>query len=132
MKKYNCIVVFDKDREHILFCKRMKDPYKGLFNFVGGKVEPGETGDEAAYRELEEETGISSEQIRLVHFMDITYYQQDFILELYVGQLSEVVELQQEVNPLVWLSVDEEFNCEERFAGEKNIGHIVKVAMKVI
>ena len=37
-----------------------KEPYKGMYNFVGGKVEEGETNDEAAYRELFEETGISN------------------------------------------------------------------------
>ena len=45
----NCIVVFDKNKEKLLFCKRVKNPYKGLLNFVGGKVEPEETSEHAAY-----------------------------------------------------------------------------------
>lgn len=48
----NCIVVFDKDKTKTLFCKRMKEPFKGTLNFVGGKVEPGESSEDAAYREL--------------------------------------------------------------------------------
>ena len=59
----NCIVVFDKNKEKLLFCKRAKNPYKGLLNFVGGKVEPEETSEHAAYRELFEETGISKKDI---------------------------------------------------------------------
>ena len=31
---------------------RAKEPYKVLYNFVGGKVEKGESDDDAAYREL--------------------------------------------------------------------------------
>ena len=31
----NCIVVFNKDKDKVLFCKRMKEPYKGMYNFVG-------------------------------------------------------------------------------------------------
>jgi ADP-ribose pyrophosphatase YjhB (NUDIX family) len=31
------IVVFVLNKEKLLFCKRAKNPYKGLFNFVGGK-----------------------------------------------------------------------------------------------
>ena len=43
MKKLNVIIVFDKDEENILMCKRSKEPYKGLFNLVGGKVEENES-----------------------------------------------------------------------------------------
>ena len=127
---YNCIVVFNRTRDAVLFCKRRKDPYKGLYNFVGGKVEPGEESDAAAYRELEEETGITRQQIRLYRLMDIRYYYQDFDLELYVGQLEEVVALKEETNPLVWLTLDENFADKDRFAGEQNIAHIMNVALQ--
>ena len=50
MRKLNLIVVFNTDLEKVLFCIRAKEPYKGLYNFVGGKVENGETNDDAAYR----------------------------------------------------------------------------------
>lgn len=29
-KHNNCIVVFDKTKEKLLFCKRAKEPYQGL------------------------------------------------------------------------------------------------------
>ena len=38
MKKYNVIVVFSKDLNKTLMCKRAKNPYKGMFNLVGGKL----------------------------------------------------------------------------------------------
>ena len=47
MRKLNLIVVFNNDLEKALFCIRAKEPYKGLYNFVGGKVEENETNDEA-------------------------------------------------------------------------------------
>ena len=34
MKKFNLIVVFNKDLKNILFCIRAKEPYKGLYNFT--------------------------------------------------------------------------------------------------
>ena len=71
MRKLNLIVVFDKTLNKALFCIRAKEPYKGLYNFVGGKVEKNETNDDAAYRELFEETGISKKDIKLDHFMDL-------------------------------------------------------------
>lgn len=39
MKKLNLIVVFSNNLEKVLFCIRAKEPYKGLYNFEGGKVE---------------------------------------------------------------------------------------------
>ena len=127
---YNCIVVFNKARDAVLFCKRVKDPYKGLYNFVGGKVEPGEDSEAAAYRELEEETGITRRQIQIYRLMDIRYYHQGFDLELYVGQLEDDVILKEETNPLIWLSLDENFTDKNRFAGEQNIAHIMNVALQ--
>ena len=127
-KVYNCIVVFGKTDDAALFCMRKKEPFKGRLNFVGGKVEPGEDSDHAAYRELMEETGITSEQIRLHRLMDIRYYSQGFVLEIYVGRLGEEVQLREELNPLLWLPLEEDFTDRERFAGEQNIAHIMNIA----
>ena len=129
-KVYNCIVVFNKAKDAALFCMRKNEPYKGRYNFVGGKVEPGEKSEAAAYRELQEETGISRKQIRLFRLMDIRYYYQDFDLELYVGHLESDVVLKEEKNPLFWLSLDEDFADKDKFAGEQNIAHIMNVALQ--
>ena len=39
MRKLNLIVVFNETLNKTLFCIRAKEPYKGLYNFGGGKVE---------------------------------------------------------------------------------------------
>ncbi|MEH7669972.1 NUDIX domain-containing protein [Bacillus sp. JJ689] len=59
MQGYNVLMVYNKDMDKLLMCERLKNPYKGLNNLVGGKIENGESGIEAAYRELLEETNIS-------------------------------------------------------------------------
>ena len=58
MKKMNVIVVFDEKFENTLMCKRTKEPYMGMYNLVGGKIEKENDGLNEAYRELEEETNI--------------------------------------------------------------------------
>ncbi len=126
MQGYNCIMVFNQNRSSLLFCKRRKDPYKGLYNLVGGKIESGEESYAAAYRELEEETGITRQNIRLYHMMDFTYYNQDCYVEVYAGQLLSEVELTEEANPLVWLNANENFFDIRKYAGEGNIGHMVE------
>ena len=93
-------------------------------------MEPGESSIDAAYRELQEETGITSKQIQLHHFMDITYYYQEFVLEMYTGILEDNVKLREEKNPLLWLPLTEDFTDRNRFAGEQNIAHIINIALK--
>ncbi|MBO5291931.1 MAG: NUDIX domain-containing protein [Lachnospiraceae bacterium] len=126
MQGYNCIMVFTKEKDRLLFCYRTSDPYLGKYNLVGGKIEPGEDGFHAAYRELFEETGISKEQIILSHMMDFTYYNQNCYVEVYVGILNCDVRLRREKHPLSWLPLSENFFDLERFAGEGNIGHMVE------
>ena len=85
------------------------DPDKGLYNFVGVKIEPGEDSETAAYRELFEETSITRRQIRLYRLMDIRYYHQGIDLQLYVGKLYEDDQVKEETNPLLWLPLTEDF-----------------------
>ena len=72
--KVNLVIVFNKNKDKVLMCQRRKDPYKGKLNFVGGKVQKGESSENAAYRELFEETGISSKDIVLHHLVDSIYF----------------------------------------------------------
>lgn len=126
MQGYNCIMVYDKNKNKLLFCRRVKDPYQGKYNLVGGKIEEGEDGKDAAYRELYEETGIRREDISLSHMMDFTYYNQGCYVEVYVGSLEREVTLREEAHPLCWLNTSEDFFDLEKFAGEGNIGHMLE------
>lgn len=125
MKKLNVIMVFNQDESKILMCKRSKEPYKGMFNLVGGKVEDNEDELQAAYRELWEETGITDKDITLTHIMNFQYVLSDIELEVYAGMLNKDVKLVEEVNKLYWIDRDENFFDTEKFAGEGNIGHML-------
>ena len=126
MKKLNVILVYSKDENKILMCKREKEPYKGKFNLVGGKVEKDEDELHAAYRELYEETGIRSDDIVLTHIMNFQYIMQDMELEVYAGKLNKDIELIEEVNKLYWINKNENFFDLEKYAGEGNIGHMLQ------
>lgn len=130
MKKLNLIIVYNKENDKILMCKREKEPYKGKLNLVGGKVEKDEDELEAAYRELNEETGITNQDINLTHLMNFQYKISNIELEVYVGKLNKDVKLVEEVNRLYWVDGKENFFDEDKFAGEGNIGHMVKHAEK--
>ena len=126
MRGYNIIVVYNENADKILMCKRKKEPYKGLENFVGGKIEKNENGLDAAYRELKEETTITKDDIMLLHMMDFTYYLENCYLEVYVGRLNKIIDVKGAENKLFWSTLDNNFFDETQYAGEGNIGHIVR------
>ncbi|MDE7280207.1 MAG: NUDIX domain-containing protein [Ruminiclostridium sp.] len=126
MQGYNLVAVFSEDCEKMLMCKRLKDPYKGLINMVGGKIEENEDHETSAYRELFEETGITREQIKLTHLMDFTYHLDNCYVEVYVGRLNCKVTVKGDENTLFWSGFDHDFFDMEEYAGEGNIGHIME------
>lgn len=126
MKKMNVIVVFDKQMKNTLMCKRAKEPYMGMYNLVGGKIEKENDGLNEAYRELEEETNINKNDIDLVHFMNFTYVKWDKELEAYYGILKNEVNLIEKVNKLEWVNINDNFFDMTKYAGEGNIGHIME------
>lgn len=133
MKKMNVIVVFDKNLEKTLMCKRTKEPYKGMYNLVGGKIEKDNDDLNEAYRELKEETNIGTEDIELTYFMNLAYIKWGKELEVYYGVLNKEVDLIEEVNKLEWVDINDNFFDMTKYAGEGNIGHIIeeiKIDMK--
>lgn len=62
----SAIFRIENNEYHILLIKRANQPFKNKWAFPGGFVDMDETIDKAAYRELEEETGITA--VELVQF----------------------------------------------------------------
>lgn len=126
MQGVNCIAVFNRNCDKMLMCIRKRDPYKGLSNMVGGKIEPGESGIDAAYRELYEETSITRSDIQLTHLMDFCYMLDDTRVEVYVGRLNSDVAVYGDENELYWSRLDCDFFDMNKYAGEGNIGHMME------
>jgi 8-oxo-dGTP diphosphatase len=126
MQGYNVLMIYNKEMDKLLMCERLKNPYKGLSNLVGGKIENGEAGIDAAYRELFEETNISKEDIILRHLMDFKYYLQNCYVEVYVGRLKQDVSVSGDENILYWSDLDNNFFDMSLYAGEGNIGHMIE------
>ncbi len=54
-----CLYAHEADGLYVLLIRRGRPPYQGSWAFPGGFVEPGETVEDAAARELAEETGVT-------------------------------------------------------------------------
>ena len=125
MQGYNVIMLYSPSGEQVLMCRRKKEPYLGMSNFVGGKIEIGEAGLAAAYRELLEETGIDKTHVELRHVMDFTYYYSNCYVEVYAGRLKEDANVFGDENRLYWSELNHDFFDVREYAGEGNIGHML-------
>ncbi len=123
--RYNLIITVNKEETHVLMCYRSKDPYLGLYNLLGGKIEEDEDDLASAYRELYEESGIKKEDINLDKFMDFVWHPIDMEMKVYKGVLNKEVEVVDEVHELHWIPLSENFFDTSKFAGEGNIGHMI-------
>jgi len=74
-------LVYQDDK--ILLIKRGKEPYKGHWSLPGGSQEAGETLEEAARRELKEETGLEARKLIFGKVRDRITYNKDGSLEFH-------------------------------------------------
>ena len=61
-----CALRYQDGKLQILLIRRSKEPFKGFWALPGGRLEADESLDQCAVRELQEETGLYSKDIR--HF----------------------------------------------------------------
>ncbi|MDR3215537.1 MAG: NUDIX domain-containing protein [Bacilli bacterium] len=124
--KFNIIAIIDAQEQSVLMCLRNKEPYLGLYNFVGGKVEINEDDLQGAYRELLEETGISNEDVTLIHLLDFIYHLENKELQVFVGKLNKALILKEEKHHLSWIALTSDFSNLNLYAGDGNISYIIE------
>ncbi len=94
--------------EKFMICQRPAHKARGLlWEFVGGKVEPGETGEQALVRECREELAVTVAPAGV--FMDVVHQYPDLLvhLTLFNAAITEGVPQKLEHNDIRWITVDE-------------------------
>lgn len=72
--------------ERFLLVRRGREPARGLHAFPGGRIEAGETAEEAIRRELMEETGLQASALNLLREIDLEADQgRVFRLKVFAG-----------------------------------------------
>src|SRR5437016_2433978 len=61
------VIVTQGPKPRVLLIRRKHAPFEGMWAIPGGYVEPDETLEVAARRELQEETGIDAKQLEQLH-----------------------------------------------------------------
>lgn len=96
-----------RDQDRFMICQRPADKARGLlWEFVGGKVEPGETKEQALIRECQEELAITPDVGEV--FMDVVHEYPDLTvhLTLFHATIREGIPQKLEHNDIRWITVD--------------------------
>ena len=104
-------LIWDKDK--FMICQRPAHKARGLlWEFVGGKVEPGETKEQALIRECQEELAITLSVNDV--FMDVIHEYPDITvhLTLFNAVIAEGVPQKLEHNDIQWITPAEIPNYE--------------------
>ena len=90
----------------VLICRRT-GRLEGLWEFPGGKIEAGETGEQCIVRECQEELGVTLSVER--ELTDITYEYPDRIIHLhfYLCGIAAGALEKKEHNAIAWIDPDE-------------------------
>lgn len=104
-------LIWDKDK--FMICQRPAHKARGLlWEFVGGKLEPGETKEQALIRECQEELAVTL-SIGDV-FMDVVHEYPDLTvhLTLFNAAILEGIPKKLEHNDIKWITLSEISNYE--------------------
>ena len=96
------------DQDKFMICQRPAHKARGLlWEFVGGKVEPGETKEQALIRECQEELAVTLNVGEV--FMDVIHEYPDLTvhLTLFHATIREGTPQKLEHNDIRWIMVDE-------------------------
>ena len=99
-------LIWEKDK--FMICQRPVQKARGLlWEFVGGKVEPGETKEQALIRECREELAVTLDVGEI--FMDVTHKYPDLTvhLTLFNASIREGIPQKLEHNDIRWITADE-------------------------
>ena len=99
-------LIWDKNR--FLACQRPAHKARGLlWEFVGGKVEPGETREQALLRECQEELAVTVAVQDVFMEVDHVYPDLTVHLTLFNASIAEGIPQKLEHNDLRWITVEE-------------------------
>lgn len=94
------------DRDKVLLIQRARKPYFGMWSLPGGRLEAGETAEQAAEREIREEVGLTVWRLHPIRRMFLA--EGRFVLQVFATEAFEgEVAISDEVTAYRWVRGDE-------------------------
>ena len=99
-------IIIIEDNKVLLVQEKKQSAY-GLWNFPGGKLEPGETAEEAAYREIKEELGVEIINIKFVKTYFVQMPDAKYDLNTFTARIKGTIKIQDdELLAYGWFSLE--------------------------
>jgi 8-oxo-dGTP diphosphatase len=123
---YVVAAVFQNAKQEILLIQRPKNkPMPGLWEFPGGKLEPGEKPEEALVRELREEIALVPITFKPLSFVSHTYETFHIVLLPYlVTEWTGTFDLLEHQQGYMWVTAEDMHNFSKPTASQKVIEYI--------
>lgn len=109
MKRIHIVagIIFNQDKSQIFITRRPDNLHKGgYWEFPGGKVEAGESKEQAMIRELEEEIGIVVTQQTLFQHLEYDYPEKSLMFDFMVVHQFENTPYGREGQQGEWVEID--------------------------
>jgi 8-oxo-dGTP diphosphatase len=137
MKRYVVTLLFNEDMSKILLIKRKKNPYMGLYNGIGGKIEENESVFECCVRETIEEVNVKLNNPRLLVtciYPESNELHKNSNIELNVMyDVTDECEFEEnEEGTFEWLPVEFVLDANNKLiAGYSNVGIFTREILKI-
>ena len=96
-----------RDGERIFATERGHGEYRGFWEFPGGKLEEGETPQQAAVRETREELGVEIRLGELLHVVEYDYPDFHLVMHCFLAELVSGEIVLREHDDARWLGREE-------------------------
>jgi len=95
------------DRDRVLLIQRARKPWYGMWSLPGGRLEPGETAEQAAEREIMEEVGLRTFALRPLRRMFLA--EGRFVLQVFATEAfeGEIIIADDEIADHRWVRLDD-------------------------
>ena len=96
-----------RQNDNVLICQRPEGKAcELLWEFPGGKIEPGETGEKCIVRECQEELGVTVRVIRKHTDVIYEYPTRTVHLHFYICEIESSELVRKEHNDFAWVNID--------------------------
>lgn len=104
-----CTLLILRRNDEVLLAMKKRGFGAGLWNGVGGKIDPGETVEQAMVRECQEEIGVTPIQFEKVAIHDFRFEDgnNDMLVHAYLGTVWEGEPVETEEMAPQWFSIDD-------------------------
>ena len=109
-KAVKCLLIEDGK---IVITKYLKGRKIGYYDIPGGKIEADETPEDAAIREMKEETGIDVSNLKRKGIFEVEYPDRKFTFDVFVAKEYQGNPQSFEENTAEWIEIDKLLNKEK-------------------